>query len=112
MALVVEHDESTGKKSGNTNGSIIINNNNNYNNSNNLNNNVNNASSNSNDRNFRYLYYQKVGFCGVDEKKSLELILKEDPIDRTRLIQFATRFTPPSVLREKVWLSLLSMFRT
>lgn len=106
MALVVQNEESTSKKTGNTNGAIILNNNNESNNLNNLNN----TSSNSNDRNLRYRYYQKVGFSGVEEKKSLESILNENPIDKAKLIHFATRFSLPSVHREKVWLSLLSMY--
>ena len=29
-------------------------------------------------RNFRSVYYEKVGFRGVEEKKSLEILLKDD----------------------------------
>uniref|UniRef100_A0A7N4PSZ4 TBC1 domain family member 7 n=1 Tax=Sarcophilus harrisii TaxID=9305 RepID=A0A7N4PSZ4_SARHA len=31
-------------------------------------------------RNFRSVYYEKVGFRGVEEKKSLEILLKDDPL--------------------------------
>lgn len=31
-------------------------------------------------RNFRSAYYEKVGFRGVEEKKSLEILLKENPL--------------------------------
>ncbi|XP_072416851.1 TBC1 domain family member 7 isoform X4 [Chiloscyllium punctatum] len=31
-------------------------------------------------RNFRSHYYEKVGFRGVEEKKSLEILLKDDPL--------------------------------
>ncbi|KAG2458118.1 SYC2L protein, partial [Polypterus senegalus] len=31
-------------------------------------------------RNFRSIYYEKVGFRGVEEKKSLEILLKDDPL--------------------------------
>ena len=29
-------------------------------------------------RNFRSVYYEKVGFRGVEEKRSLEILLKDD----------------------------------
>ena len=31
-------------------------------------------------RNFRSAYYEKVGFRGVEEKKSLEILLKDNPL--------------------------------
>lgn len=31
-------------------------------------------------RNFRSAYYEKVGFRGVEEKKSLEILLKDSPL--------------------------------
>lgn len=31
-------------------------------------------------RNFRSTYYEKVGFRGVEEKKSLEILLKDNPL--------------------------------
>lgn len=37
-------------------------------------------------RNFRSAYYEKVGFRGVEEKKSLEILLKDNPLGRWRLI--------------------------
>lgn len=33
-------------------------------------------------RNFRSAYYEKVGFRGVEEKKSLEILLKDNPLGR------------------------------
>lgn len=35
-------------------------------------------------RNFRSAYYEKVGFRGVEEKKSLEILLKDNPLGQTR----------------------------
>ena len=36
-------------------------------------------------RNFRSTYYEKVGFRGVEEKKSLEILLKDSPLGETRI---------------------------
>lgn len=58
-------------------------------------------------RNFRQTYYEKVGFKGVEEKRSLEMILNERPLDVNRLTQFTSRFNLPHVHRERVWLLLL-----
>lgn len=58
-------------------------------------------------RNFRQTYYEKVGFKGVEEKRSLEMILNERPLDVNRLTQFTCRFNLPHVHRERVWLLLL-----
>lgn len=33
-------------------------------------------------RNFRSAYYEKVGFRGVEEKKSLEILLKDNPLGK------------------------------
>ena len=37
-------------------------------------------------RNFRSAYYEKVGFRGVEEKKSLEILLKDNPLGRYRTL--------------------------
>lgn len=39
-------------------------------------------------RNFRSVYYEKVGFRGVEEKKSLEILLKDDPLGEPYLRNF------------------------
>lgn len=42
-------------------------------------------------RNFRSVYYEKVGFRGVEEKKSLEILLKDDRLGefyKLRVIAF------------------------
>jgi hypothetical protein len=36
-------------------------------------------------------YYEKVGFRGVEEKKSLDILLAEKPIEREKLQSFCLR---------------------
>ncbi|KAG5849869.1 hypothetical protein ANANG_G00076270 [Anguilla anguilla] len=48
-------------------------------------------------RNFRSAYYEKVGFRGVEEKKSLEILLKDNPLDVEKLCTFSQRFPLPSM---------------
>lgn len=62
-----------------------------------------------NNRNFRSTYYDKVGFRCVEEKKSLEILLNERPIDRAKLSKFCLRFSLPSMYREYVWQVLLDV---
>lgn len=59
------------------------------------------------ERNFRSAYYEKVGFRSVEEKKSLEILLKDRPLDQGKLKQFCLRFTVPAVHRNFVWKLLL-----
>lgn len=59
------------------------------------------------ERNFRSSYYEKVGCRGVEEKKSLEILMKEKPWDRVKLKQFCLRFTVPAAYRNLVWKVLL-----
>ncbi|XP_005995269.1 TBC1 domain family member 7 [Latimeria chalumnae] len=60
-------------------------------------------------RNFRSIYYEKVGFRGVEEKKSLEILLKDDPLDIEKLCTFSQRFPLPSMYRVLVWKVLLGI---
>ncbi|XP_060770034.1 TBC1 domain family member 7 [Neoarius graeffei] len=60
-------------------------------------------------RNFRSAYYEKVGFRGVEEKKSLEILLKDNPLDVEKLITFTQRFPLPSMYRVHVWKVLLGI---
>ncbi|MBN3298959.1 TBC1 domain family member 7 [Amia ocellicauda] len=60
-------------------------------------------------RNFRSAYYEKVGFRGVEEKKSLEILLKDDPLDVEKLCTFSQRFPLPSMYRILVWKVLLGI---
>ena len=59
------------------------------------------------ERNFRSYYYEKVGFRGVEEKKSLEILLKDKPLDVMKLKQFCLRFPVPTTHRNRVWKVLL-----
>ncbi|XP_044727631.1 TBC1 domain family member 7, partial [Chrysoperla carnea] len=61
------------------------------------------------ERNFRSTYYEKVGFKGVEEKKSLEILLKEKPLDKVKLKQFCLRFTVPAIYRNLLWKILLDV---
>jgi len=61
------------------------------------------------ERNFRSYYYEKVGFRGVEEKKSLEILLKDKPLDVIKLKQFCLRFPVPSTHRNRVWKVLLGI---
>lgn len=44
-------------------------------------------------RNFRSSYYEKVGCRSVEEKKSLEILLKESPVSLGKLYQFLKLFS-------------------
>ena len=55
------------------------------------------------ERNFRSHYYEKVGFRGVEEKKSLDLLLAEVPVDKEKLANFCLRLTVPGIYRSCVW---------
>lgn len=44
-------------------------------------------------RNFRSIYYEKVGCRSVEEKKSLEILLKENPVFKNKLLQFLKLFS-------------------
>jgi hypothetical protein len=48
------------------------------------------------DRNFRSHYYEKVGFRGMDERKMLDNILKDDPVSHEKGVNFAVRCTIPA----------------
>jgi hypothetical protein len=50
----------------------------------------------SEDRNFRSHYYEKVGFRGMDERKMLDNILKDDPVSHEKCVNFAVRCTIPA----------------
>ncbi|CAD1479054.1 unnamed protein product, partial [Heterotrigona itama] len=50
-----------------------------------------------------------VGFRSVEEKKSLEILLKERPLDKAKLKQFCLRFTVPAKYRNFLWKVLLDV---
>lgn len=58
--------------------------------------------------NFRLPYYEKCGFRG-EEKKSLEIILKDKPLDKIKLQKFCVGFTVPAIYRNLVWKLLLEV---
>ena len=62
------------------------------------------------DRNFRSAYLGKVGIQGVEEKKSIELLLKEQFLDLNKLEQFCLRFVVPAAYRNYLWKVLLGMY--
>ena len=55
------------------------------------------------ERNFRTYYYEKFGISGVEEKKSIEILLKEQPLCVEKIRQFCLRFPVPSVYRSYLW---------
>ena len=61
----------------------------------------------SEERNFRSYYYEKFGFRVVEEKKSIEILLKEQTVSIEKLKQFCLRFPLPAVYRIHVWKLLL-----
>lgn len=63
----------------------------------------------SDERNFRSAYYEKVGFRSVEEKKSLNILLKEKPLNRAKLKQFCLSFTVPTAQRGLLWNLILGV---
>ncbi|XP_041367841.1 TBC1 domain family member 7-like [Gigantopelta aegis] len=61
------------------------------------------------ERNFRTCYYEKFGFLGVEEKKSIEILLKEQPLDVEKLRIFCLRFPVPAMYRLYLWKILLGI---
>lgn len=50
-----------------------------------------------------------MGFRSVEEKKSLEILLKDQPFDKAKLKQFCLRFTVPTMYRNYLWKILLGI---
>uniref|UniRef100_A0A1B0CL08 TBC1 domain family member 7 n=1 Tax=Lutzomyia longipalpis TaxID=7200 RepID=A0A1B0CL08_LUTLO len=61
------------------------------------------------ERNFRSVYYEKVGCRGVGETNKLENLLKEKLVDQGKLKQFCIRFAVPVRHRSLLWCSLLNI---
>ncbi|XP_019528560.2 TBC1 domain family member 7 [Aedes albopictus] len=61
------------------------------------------------ERNFRSTYYEKVGCRSVEERKSLEILLKDKPLNVLKLKQFCIRFTVPNIHRSVLWNFLLGV---
>ncbi|XP_020631747.1 TBC1 domain family member 7-like isoform X2 [Orbicella faveolata] len=60
-------------------------------------------------RNFRAFYYDTLGLRNVEQRKALEILLKDDPIDVERISTFSTRFSLPAVYRNHVWKVILGV---
>ncbi|KAL9979367.1 hypothetical protein ACROYT_G017021 [Oculina patagonica] len=60
-------------------------------------------------RNFRAFYYDTLGLRNVEQRKALEILLKDDPIDVERISTFSTRFSLPAVYRTHVWKVILGI---
>ena len=58
-------------------------------------------------RNFRSTYLVKVGINKIEEKKSIEILLKEYPLDLMKLRQFCLKFQIPVTYRLHLWKVLL-----
>ena len=54
-------------------------------------------------RNFRSTYLEKVGIKGVEEKKTLDIILNDKHVDLLKLKQFCQKFPLPAAYRLYVW---------
>ncbi|KAK3611874.1 hypothetical protein CHS0354_021307 [Potamilus streckersoni] len=63
----------------------------------------------SDERNFRTYYYEKFGFHGVEEKKSIEILLKEHPLDVEKLRLFCLRYPIPTQYRIYLWKVILGI---
>ena len=61
------------------------------------------------EKNFRSLFYKKVGLREVEEKRALEALLKEQPLDVERLTTFCWRSAVPAAHRHLVWKLLLQV---
>jgi len=60
-------------------------------------------------RNFRSHYYERMGFRGVEEKKSLDKLLSERPVEVTKIQNFCLRFAVPAINRPQVWKLVLGI---
>lgn len=61
------------------------------------------------ERNFRTYYYEKFGIGGVEEKRSIEILLKEQPLNVDKLKQFCLRFPVPAMYRTYLWKVILGI---
>lgn len=61
------------------------------------------------DRNFRSHYYENLGFKGVDERKALELLWHEDPLNVEKFTSFALKHSIPTCDRLSVWKVILGV---
>ena len=59
--------------------------------------------------NFRMLYYDTLGLKNVNQKKTLELLLGENPLNQDKLRSFSHQFILPAIYRSLVWKVLLDI---
>ncbi|CAL4110680.1 unnamed protein product [Meganyctiphanes norvegica] len=60
-------------------------------------------------RNFRRQFYTKVGLHEAEEKRALESLFKEQPLDKNKFSHFSSRSVVPSSYRILVWKLLLGI---
>lgn len=61
------------------------------------------------ERNFRRQFYTKVGLHEAEEKRALESLLKEQPLDKNKFSHFSSRSVVPGAYRILVWKLLLGI---
>ncbi|XP_071533962.1 TBC1 domain family member 7 isoform X1 [Panulirus ornatus] len=61
----------------------------------------------SDEKNFRSQFYEKVGLREVEEKRAVEALLKEKPLDEKKFASFCQRSIVPAAYRILVWKLLL-----
>lgn len=61
------------------------------------------------ERNFRRQFYTKVGLHEAEEKRALESLFKEQPLDKSKFSHFSSRSVVPGAYRILVWKLLLGI---
>ena len=61
------------------------------------------------EKNFRSQFYGKVGLLEVEEKRAVEALLKETPLNGKKFAHFAQRSIVPAAYRNLVWKLLLGI---
>jgi len=61
------------------------------------------------ERNFRRQFYTKVGLHEAEEKRALESLFKEQPLDKNKFSHFSSRSIVPGAYRILVWKLLLGV---
>ena len=62
------------------------------------------------DKNFRSKLIEKVGIRGVEERKTLEKLWQEDPLNVDKITNFALEYSLPTCERLQVWKVILGKF--
>lgn len=61
------------------------------------------------ERNFRSVYYDKIG-CKIADEKAIDKILEEKPININKLVQYVNKFGVTQCRRLVVWKTLLGNY--